>query len=248
MWHPDPDQLALAALPAERRDMRVDEHLSLCPLCRRHVDTLRCTVDLALAGGGGGLDDADPPPDRIWQAITDELEIVPTPGRPASHRAGDPPRAASRPTRSRWRTLALPLAATVVGIAAGLGIGAAIAAPAGGTVVARLAPVAGAGGDPGGSGTVEVVERDGAREMLVRLDGVTSTAGGDYLEAWLIDPSGTRLVSLGALAGNGPTFRGEFTVPADLPMGDFSAVDVSAERWDGDETHSRVSLMRGALA
>jgi hypothetical protein len=89
----------------------------------------------------------------------------------------------------------------------------------------------------------------GVRRLVVRLAGVTDTAGADYLEAWVMDPTGTRLVSLGALARDvAGGWVGEFTVPPDLPVAELGVVDVSAERWDGDERHSRTSLLRGALA
>jgi len=77
---------------------------------------------------------------------------------------------------------------------------------------------------------------------------VTDLAGGDYLEAWLMDATGTRLLPLGALARHGEEFRGEFTIPAGLPPGEFNRVDVSAEQFDGNPAHSAVSLLRGDLA
>ena len=48
------------------------------------------------------------------------------------------------------------------------------------------------------------------------------------------DTGGTRLLPLGALARHGEEFRGDFALPAGLPVGEFGRVDVSAERWDGD--------------
>ncbi|WP_300009134.1 anti-sigma factor [Pseudonocardia sp.] len=225
MWHPDPDLLALAALPSERRDAAVDEHLSGCALCRGHVESLRRTVELAVAGGTGGED--EDPPERIWTAITGELDIVEEP-----------------PPRTRWRRFALPVAAAVLGVAAGLGIGYAVAAaPPAERPLATLAPV-----ESAGTGTAALTERAGVREMVVRVHGVTTPAGTDYLEAWLMDGTGTGLVSLGSLAPDGDGFRGAFTVPADLPLAEFGVLDVSAERWDGDAGHSGDSLLRGPVA
>lgn len=231
MQHPDPDLLALAALPAERRDPAVEAHLGQCPLCRGHVESLRRTVDLALSSGDtvGG---ADAPPDRVWRAISSEI--------------ADPP-AAARSRRPVWRRFALPVAAAVVGVAAGIGIGVGVAAtpPPSTTVVAQLAPVAAA--DPGSRGTAGVRTSDGRRQMVIQINGVTNVAGADFLEAWLMDPTGSRLVSLGSLAQDGSTFRGTFTVPADLPMTEFDTVDISAEKWDGNPGHSRISLLRGTV-
>lgn len=238
MWHPDPDQLALAALPAEQRDQQVHDHLRHCQLCHRHVDSLRHTVEIALSDGRGVFDDVGRPPERVWLAITDELDIVPAPEEPEVVAPVVP----LRPRR--WRRLALPVAAAVVGVAAGLGIGALLSAQPSGPVVAQLAPV---DGESTGTGRVELVDGGEARTMRVSVDGIAGTAGGDYLEAWLMDSSGTRLVSLGALRPDGPRFRGDFTVPADLPMAEFGTVDISAERWDGDPTHSRLSVLRGPV-
>ena len=239
MWHPDPDQLALAALPAELRDAEVAAHLAACPLCRGHVDSLRRTVDLALASGGEPFENADlgheAPPDRVWRAITQELSA----DEPAPRHRRRPP---------AWRRFALPVAAAVIGVAAGLGIGVAIATPtgvAGGTTVARLAPVTGL--DPAGSGTVSMVTGTGGNRMVVRLDGVTDLAGADFLEAWLMDGAGRKLLALGSLTRVGTTFEGTFTVPADLPTNEFDTVDISAEKWDGNPDHSRLSLLRGPM-
>jgi Anti-sigma-K factor rskA len=241
VWHPDPDELALAALPAERRDAEVEAHLAMCLLCRGHVDSLRRTVDLALASGGESLDaDPDAPPDRVWRAITQELAIV-----------SDQPAPRARRTRSRWRRFALPVAAAVIGVAAGIAIGVTIAtstatSTGGGTTVAQLAPVTGL--DPDGTGSVQMVTAGDGNRMDVRLDGITDLAGADFLEAWLMDPAGRKLLALGSLTRVGDTFHGTFTVPADLPVGEFDTVDISAEKWDGNPDHSRVSLLRGPLA
>ena len=112
--------------------------------------------------------------------------------------------------------------------------------------VVRLGPVGFA--DPAATGTAAMVDSDGDQKMVVELRGVTNLAGGDYLEAWLMDATGTHLVPLGALARHGEEFRGESTVPAGLPVSEYDRVDVSAERFDGDPGHSTVSLLRGDLA
>lgn len=231
MEHPDPDRLALAALPAEPPDPEIADHLLHCGPCREHVESLRRTV--ALARSGGAETEATPPPPRVWQAIVDELDGTTTTRLPRT-----------RTRTRRWRAVAVPIAASLIALAAGIGIG---AASVGGssTPVARLAPLGPA--DPAARGTVDAVQRDGTRLLVVRLDGVTNTVGADYLEAWLMDPFGSRLVSLGALDPDGSSYRGEFSVPADLPMAQFGTVDISAEKWDGDERHSRVSLLRGPL-
>jgi Anti-sigma-K factor rskA len=151
-------------------------------------------------------------------------------------------------TRRRRRILA-PLLAAAIGLLAGLGAGRALApepgpAPLGGPVV-RLAPVGDL--DPTASGTVAMADEHGERQMVVQVQGVTNIAGGDHLEAWLMDASGTRLVPLGALDGGDGHFHGTFALPEGVPLGVFGQVDVSAERWDGNPGHSTKSVLRGAL-
>jgi hypothetical protein len=283
--HPDPDLLALAALPAEPADPQVSAHLQACTACQLHVEELRHTVRLARAGEAAGP--LTGPPPRVWQAVLDELALDegtddgvamatdrrtpeqsgtgrPTPG--TAHQIGavpdlngsSPGHASSahpvpHPDRGARRRIRLgaAVAAAAVTLLAGLGIG--VALGRGGTEpapqpapLAQLSPIGFA--DPNARGSVAVVERDGTRRLLVQLDGVTNLAGGDYLEAWLMDGTGTRLISLGALTPQGGQFRGDFALPAGLPIEQFTQVDVSAERWDGDPGHSAVSLLRGYLA
>ncbi|MHA6783643.1 anti-sigma factor [Pseudonocardia saturnea] len=220
MWHPDPDQLALAALPAERRDLDVEAHLRGCPLCRGHVESLRRTVDLAVSGRAGADDES--PPERIWTAITGELDIAPAP-------------------RRRWL---VPALAAVVALLVGLGSGWLLGTtPPAEEPLATLAAVDGTGA----AGRAGLVDRDGVREIVIRVDGVIAPPDSDYLEAWLMSPAGSGLISLGALTRDGGGYQGTFTVPGDLPMDRFPTLDVSAERFDGDATHSRESLLRGTL-
>ncbi|WP_214407365.1 anti-sigma factor [Pseudonocardia lacus] len=241
MWHPDPDQLALAALPAEEPDPGVAAHLAECALCAGHVASLRRTVDLARAGGDTS-DDGTGPPERVWRAITEELAIADPPQHIATARTGH------RRGRAWWR-VAVPAAAALLGLAVGLGIGytAAPSAPPepDGAVVALLTPVGDL--DPDGTGEVVMLRADDEDRMRVDLRGVPDLDGGDYLEVWLLAPDGTRLVSLGGLTPGDGAYHGTFTVPRGLPITEFSIVDVSVERWDGDPGHSTLSVLRGPL-
>ena len=262
--HPDSEQLTLAALPSEPRDPVIEEHLAGCPACRKHVAALRHTVDLARTGHA---DTATMPPPRVWAAITAEVGAAgdAEPGTGSDIARVDLAAAdlgPSEPVRtrriphaplSRWRMAGVAIAAAVAGLAAGLIIGTvqstdrpSTAPP--GTLLARLQPIGDA--DPAASGAVDGTSRDGSQELVIRVDGITNTAGGDYLEAWLLDPADSRLVSLGALTRtpDGRAYQGKFTLPADLPMATFNTVDISAERWDGIPTHSGVSLLRGSMA
>ena len=137
-----------------------------------------------------------------------------------------------------------------MGVVVGLGIANGHAPRPAPTPVAgpaiQLAPVGDL--DPGATGTVAMADDDGERQMIVQVKGVTNIAGGDHLEAWLMDATGTRLVPLGALDGGGGTYHGMFAVPAGLPLGEFGRVDVSAERWDGNPGHSTLSVLRGDIS
>lgn len=64
-----------------------------------------------------------------------------------------------------------------------------------------------------------------------------------FYEVWLLDPGSGRLVALGVLDDDG---RGRLTVPEGVAVGDYPAVDVSAEPDDGDPAHSGASVLRGA--
>jgi anti-sigma-K factor RskA len=91
-----------------------------------------------------------------------------------------------------------------------------------------------------GSGRAQLIDRDGMLEL--RLDTAELDAGDGYLELWLIDPSVTRLVSLGPLRPDGV-----YDLPPGVDPAQFPIVDVSVEPVDGDPTHSGQSVLRGQL-
>jgi hypothetical protein len=240
--HPDPDDLALAALPAEPSDPGVAAHLAECGACRAQVDEFTRTVALARDGAVAGGE----PPERVWAAIAVELGDELGPPAPA------PPARPTVPNRRRRAALVLvaALVALVAGVGIGLGVGA-LGGPAGdarpsSTVVAQLRPIGPL--DPAASGTLTATERGGVRTMAVRLTGVPDAAGADYLELWLMNGAGTEIVALGALTRDATGYTGSFTVPSNLPMAQLDLVDVSVERYDGNPGHSGVSILRGTLA
>jgi hypothetical protein len=249
--HPDREVLALLALPAEPVPADIARHLASCADCRDYAESLGRVAHLAREAGSRPL---PPPPPRVWDSILAELgedASGPDPRAAAAPPAApDPDRGAAavvplRPRRSLWRPAAALVAACALGAALALGLGAVDDPAPQPVAVARLAPF----GDTTATATGEVDEvvRDGVRTLVVRLDGVPAAATGDYLECWLLTPDGTDLVSLGGLVGGDGRYVGEFAVPDGLPTTRFSVVDVSAERWDGDEGHSGDSLLRGDL-
>lgn len=91
-----------------------------------------------------------------------------------------------------------------------------------------------------GSGRAELVNADGVQQ--IRLETADLDAGDGFLEVWVIDPSVTKLVSLGPLRPDGV-----YDLPAGLDPAEFPIVDISVEPVDGDPTHSGNSVLRGQL-
>ena len=145
-----------------------------------------------------------------------------------------PARASQDPVRRSWF---LPAAAVVL-IVALIGAGVlALAADDAPDVIAKatLEPIGSTG-----SGSAELVDREGALQLRLETSDVNAADG--FLEVWLIDSSVERLVSLGPLRPDG-----RYDLPAGLDPGSFPIVDISAEPIDGDPTHSGDSRLRGTL-
>ena len=235
MPHPSPDQLALAALPAEPVEPEVADHLHTCRTCRAKVASLRHTVDIARDGTTDPATDPGPAP-RVWHAIIGELdaELDAPPPMP----------------RALWRRLLVPVAATAASLAAGLILGITAASSPPPVTLAQIALTPLAPGDPATSGTADVVESGGVRRVVIEVTEPARGTAGQYLEAWLMDTDGKQLYSLGTLTPepDDTRYHGTFRLPPDLQLTAFDTVDVSAERFDGNPTHSGVSLLRGRTA
>lgn len=91
-----------------------------------------------------------------------------------------------------------------------------------------------------GSGRADLVDADGVRQ--IRLETADLNAGDGFLEVWMIDPTVSRLVSLGPLRPDGI-----YDLPDGVDPAEFPIVDISVEPVDGDPTHSGNSLLRGQL-
>ena len=180
MPHPSPDQLALAALPAEPVEPEVAAHLHTCRTCRAKVAALRHTVDIARDGTTDPATDPEPPP-RVWHAITAELD---------DELDGAPPPLPS----ARWRRLLVPVTATAASLAAGLILGAASSPPPGTLAQIPLTPLPTS--DPATSGTADIVASEGVRRIVIQVSEPARSTPGEYLEAWLIDTDGRQLYSL----------------------------------------------------
>ena len=98
---------------------------------------------------------------------------------------------------------------------------------------------------PSGGASAELVEVNGKFEVHVHTEGLSDPAvdaGDGYFEVWLLDADATSLLSLGPALESGEYALSPGFDPATLPV-----VDVSVEHFDGDPTHSGLSVLRGAL-
>jgi anti-sigma-K factor RskA len=181
----------------------------------------------------------EPPPAGLWDRIAASLDAPaaavaepvpadePTTGAnvvPISHRR-----------RSWWIGVAAAAAVVAIGVTAALALG----RDGGDEQVVSAVELERLG--PSGSGRAELVDEDG--NLRLRVDTSELDAGDGYLELWLIDPSVTRLVSLGPLRPDGV-----YDVPNGVDPAEFPIVDVSVEPVDGDPTHSGESVLRGELS
>jgi hypothetical protein len=165
---------------------------------------------------------------------------------PPAESLGSPPPAVRGDDRARRRMWPLLVAAVLVGIIGGLGIGA-----LSGYVGDRVSVVAEAVLDPlpgqEATGTARVEQnRDGRRDVVVTVgDGADAAnpTDGALREVWLLNSDATGLVSLGLLDGS----RGRFVIPAGIDISEYPLVDVSVESADGNPAHSGVSVVRGQL-
>jgi Anti-sigma-K factor rskA len=105
--------------------------------------------------------------------------------------------------------------------------------------VASLGPVA---GGPGGvSGRAVVVQGPGGPELNVTAAGLPLQHG--YYEVWVFDGK-VKMVAVGVL---GADSKAVFALPPTLDLRTYPVVDISLEQYDGDQTHSQVSVLRGTL-
>ncbi|MBK8468824.1 MAG: anti-sigma factor [Candidatus Phosphoribacter sp.] len=252
MTHPSDDALAGLLIGDDTSDQWLAEHVSQCSLCQAVVAEL-ADVELLLTEFG----DAEfPAPstatwDRIVAATTSSssenaaessAELAPTPA-PTDKGTGrivplPSRRDRARPSRTPWLTAA-----------------AAVALVVGGVTVGRLtAPVP----DPGRSvatstltsldgtrtlGSAEVRQSAGQSVLHVRPQQLTAPAGG-FVEVWLINTDGVRMVSVGVLV---PGQDATLVIPADALSQGYRIVDLSNEAFDDKPTHSGDSIMRGTL-
>ncbi|QHF24946.1 hypothetical protein GTU73_13635 [Rathayibacter sp. VKM Ac-2804] len=239
MTHLDPDELALLAL-GEDSSADAAAHLEACPECAQQL------VELGHAAGLGRQSRSlvlESPPAEVWDRIRGELALGTTAEAPIAPVTALPV-GRHTPSRRRPRSRRLlpaalaALAALAVGVVGGVWLQASRSTEA--VVVAR-ADLAAFPDWQGASGSAELEDADGERQLVVHLD--AEGAADSYREVWLIAADATGLVGLGVLDGA----DGRFTVPADIDLAEYSLVDISQEPDDGDPQHSGDSIVRGPL-
>ncbi|MEY3734535.1 MAG: hypothetical protein RL347_1894 [Actinomycetota bacterium] len=221
MAHCDQQTLSLIAIGEEPT---ADEalHLVTCDACRREWESLRAVADVAR-----DLDDDElvAPPAHVWAAISEEISADSGNVVPMRAKRGFAP----------W-----------IAVAAAIGL---VLGGVGGAMLMRSTPpeiVASVALEPladyaaTGNAAVEIV--DGTEMLAVDVTGLPSTDG--YFEVWLLSPDASSMIALGTL---GPDERAMLPLPAGVSLADYPVVDISAEPYDGDPTHSTDSVVRGTL-
>ncbi len=220
MAHCEPQTLSLIAL-GEPPSAEEAMHLVTCDSCRRDWESMRATVEVAR-----DLDDDEllSPPDHVWAAIAEEIAES----------------ASVTPLRPRRRVAPWIALAAAVGVVLGGAIGASAMRSAPPEIVASVALEPLAEYSAAGTASVEVV--DGTEMLAVDVTGLPATDG--YFEVWLLAPDASSMIALGTL---GPGEKAVLPLPAGVSLADYPVVDISAEPYDGDPTHSTDSVVRGTL-
>lgn len=243
MQHLDPDAAGLAAL-GEPLEPWSREHLGQCGTCAADVDELRSVVAIAKAEGAVAV--LERPDPAVWEAVQAELGLQAVGGESGVEPAAnvrslapvrDRPGRGRRQVSTRWLAVAAG-----VGILAGGGAlwGWETLRSGENSVVlaqAELDPLPGFTGS--GEATISRAE-NGTRSLDVDLVGATPEG---FRQVWLIAPDLQEMYSVGLLDAE----HGSFAVPADIDLSQYPIVDISDEPFDGDPTHSSVSMVRGTI-
>lgn len=225
--HCAPETIALLALgEADGFDQDL-AHVRECAQCQLELDQLARVVRT-----GRSITRDDIPaaaPEEVWQAIVRELNAT-------SVGADDLAVRRARRSTLPW----IGVAAAVGLVIGGLGTGQFLESADSGSVVASvtLDPL------PGNSiiGDAAVAETDQGTVLSISVPNLPAPDG--YYEVWLLKPDVSNMISIGVLNGNN---QGTFPLPPNLDLSEFSVVDISREKFDGDATHSNDSVVRGSF-
>lgn len=233
---------ALDAVPADADG--VEAHIAACSRCRDDVRELSAVLAELSQADDVDLDLMAPPP-RVWDRVLADLDesaaVGASPGGPTPplRSVGHAPRR----TRRSWRLVAAGLL-----IAAGASATTAWIVerhdpsepPA--SVLARASMTSVNGSDGRGDATL-TAEGD---QVTLDVQAHDLPSGSGYLEVWLINQDGKRMVSVGVLPER--QNAAAFPVTPELVDAGYTIVDISREPLDADPSHSGASLARGPLS
>lgn len=228
--HCDPEEMSLAAL-GESTDLNT-HHLASCERCQAELASLRRVVRTARSA-----DDAmvSSPSKGVWAGVRTAIGDE-EPRRHLSQEA--PPEVVPiRRRRTPWIALAAAVGVVLGGIAGAAIVQRAVPEP---VVLAQatLTPLPGYSA----SGDARVQASESGDTVSIDLEGLPTIEG--YYEVWLLTEDSTGMVSLGAV---GSEERSTLPLPPGIALDRFTVIDVSAEDFDGDPTHSAISVVRGTL-
>lgn len=212
---------------------------------------LEAILRVLAALDGPAPDLADPPP-HLWGRIAAELgpetEAVahdgPLQGEATGEDVAPDGVATVRPigsgpsaARGRWWPVAAAAAAGLV-----IGGGAVGAAPGGGDDLIGTAVMASVTTDGSPARAEMTRAADGEMHLAVHVPQVPAPEDG-YLEVWIRDEAASRMISLGTVTRQDTTL----TVPEGVDLASYPVLDVSHEHFDGDPSHSTLSLWVGEM-
>ncbi|KJK09602.1 hypothetical protein UB45_21510 [Terrabacter sp. 28] len=242
MSHPSDDELVDLALGEPTGD--VSAHVAQCAACSSAVTDLRRTV--RLVSNPGPYAGWQAPDDAVWTRVAAQLDTAEDAIPEAPDASGTAPAAPSAPVvrldrPGRRRTAAWAAALVAASLVVGLLTGRAIWGTTEGGQVAQVALA-----------TLDTRRTEGEATLVRAASGLdlqvsTDTAldaGDGYLEVWLINADGKRMVSVGVLRPGEP---GSFPVTQALIDQGYVVVDISKEQFDDKPAHSGDSLLRGQL-
>ena len=250
MSHPSDDELADLAL-GEPAAADVSAHVAQCATCSSAVADLRRTV--RLVSNPRPYAGWQAPDDAVWAKVAAQLDTAedaipeaPDASGTAPDASRTAPAAPSAPVirlerPGRRRTAAWAAALVAASLVVGLLTGRAIWGTTEGGQVAQVALA-----------TLDTRRTEGEATLVRAASGLdlqvsTDTAldaGDGYLEVWLINADGKRMVSVGVLRPGEP---GSFPVTQALIDQGYVVVDISKEQFDDKPAHSGDSLLRGQL-
>ena len=250
MTHVNDDVLAAIALDDPDVDPADRAHVDACPVCSEEVaELVQVRSLLREQVGMHGAHRVEPGPqvwERVLEATRDEDAAEPQPavqpvGGSVSAMADHASRGNSQGRgRRTWWVAAAAAACLLLGVL----VGRAVWAPGETTLpVVASVPLTTLDASKQQEGTAQLLGGQGGQGQELRVDTQPMSAGNGYVEVWLINTDGKRMVSLGVLA----TTQGTFPVPPDAIAQGYTIVDLSREQFDDKPQHSGDSVMRGTL-